>query len=490
MPGALSDLRWDNSFVRLGDEFYQRVRPTPLPGLRLLAYNPAAAALLGLDPKIDSAEFLAGINGERPIPGTDPVATLYAGHQFGVWVPQLGDGRAILLGEVINARHERWDVQIKGSGLTKYSRMGDGRAVLRSTIREYLASEAMQGLGIPSTRGLALAASDAPVHRERVESAALLVRLAPSHIRFGHFEVFASRGMQRESQRLADYVIEQHFSHLLVLPARTRYAAWYREVVDRTARLIALWTAVGFAHGVLNTDNMSIIGVTLDYGPYAWLDAYQRDFIPNHSDPEGRYAFGQQPRIGLWNCARLGEALHPLVGEDDAVASLNGYRETFEREIDRLIRTKLGLATIETDDLAMVAALLDLLHDTATDYTRFFRTLSHFSAADPASVAALRALVCDTARLDHWLMGYGARLARESSTDAERQARMLRANPGFVLRNWMAQEVIEQAEAGVAAPIEQLRALLAAPFDEHPEGERYAAPPPAWAREIVVSCSS
>jgi hypothetical protein len=484
-------LVWDNSFAHLGDRFSERVCPTPLPAPRLVTINPDAAALLDLDTSpATSMALIAAANGEMIPSQATPLASLYAGHQFGVWVPQLGDGRAILLGEVVNQRHERWDVQVKGSGVTRYSRMGDGRAVLRSTIREYLACEAMHGLGVPTTRALLIATSDAPVYREQTETAALLIRLAPSHIRFGHFEVFASRSDTDALRRLADYVIEMHFAPLLTLPLAQRYAAWYREVVDRTARLVAMWTATGFAHGVLNTDNMSIVGITLDFGPYGWLDEYQRDFICNHSDPDGRYAFDQQPRVGLWNCARLGEALHTLVPAPDALAALESYRMTFEGEMDRLMRSKLGLAISEPEDIGLTAAVLGLLHDARVDYTRFFRALSTWSPGDAAARALLHAEVADGARLDAWLAAYAQRLRRESSRDVERHQRMLRANPRYVLRNWMAQDAIVNAQAGNYQLIEELRQLLATPFDGRPGSERYAERPPAWAREIAVSCSS
>jgi uncharacterized protein YdiU (UPF0061 family) len=306
-------------------------------------------------------------------------------------------------------------------------------------------------------------------------------------VRFGSFELFASRGMTEANKQLADYVIDMHFTHLLTRPAPERYAVWYREVIDRTARLMAAWTATGFSHGVMNTDNMSIIGLTLDYGPYAWMDAYDRGFIPNHSDPGGRYAFDQQPRIGMWNCARLGEALHALVSEDDAVAALESYRATFETEMNRLMRAKLGLTTAESSDVALVAEILGVLHDGHVDYTRFFRALSRYAAHD---AGALHAEVSDSERLKAWISRYAQRLVREDSHDASRHERMLRANPKFVLRNWMAQEAIANAETGNYDRIEALRVLLKTPFDEHPEAEQYAAKPPEWAREIAVSCSS
>ena len=488
MPSILDDLTWDNSFSRLPETFFQRVAPTPLPSPHLVAFNPDVAALLGLSSaETGRGEFLAGVNGDRAIAGTTPLAAIYAGHQFGVWVPELGDGRAILLGEVVGPGHQRWEVQLKGAGPTRYSRMGDGRAVLRSTIREFLAGEAMYGTGIPTTRALAIVGSDAPVYREQVETAALLVRVAPTHVRFGSFELFASREQTEPLNRLADYVIELHFPHLLMLPSVPRYAAWYREVVERTARLMAAWTAIGFTHGVMNTDNMSILGLTLDYGPYGWMDAYDRGFIPNHSDTSGRYAFDQQPRVGLWNCARLGEALHTLVGEADASAALDAYRPAFEREMDALLRAKLGLVATEAGDVALVAEMLGMLHDGRVDYTRFFRVLSRFTPGDDA---ALCTEVGDAARLDSWLSKYTQRLIRDNSVDNGRHARMLRVNPKYVLRNWMAQEAIEHAQHGNFETIEELRILLATPFDEHPAAERFAGTPPDWARGIELSCSS
>jgi uncharacterized protein YdiU (UPF0061 family) len=479
VPLPLASLRWDNSFARLPEAFYQRVTPTALPEPHLVAFNPDAAALLGLDrAAATTEEFLSIMSGGGQLAAMSPVAAIYAGHQFGVWVPELGDGRAVLLGEVLTPDHARWEVQLKGAGMTRFSRMGDGRAVLRSAIREYLASEAMAGLDIPTTRALAITGSALPVYRERAETAAVLVRLAPTHVRFGSFELFASRGMRAEVHELADYIITLHFPEFLALPATERYAAWYREVVDRTARLIAQWTAVGFAHGVMNSDNMSITGLTLDYGPFGWLD---------HA---GRYAFDQQPRVGLWNCARLGEALFPLVDEAPALAALESYRGTFEAAIDALMRAKLGLDSVETADIELQGELFGLLSQTAADYTRFFRALSRFDVADAASVEALRDEVGDEPALDVWLGRYQARLESEGSVTAERHQRMLAINPKFVLRNWVAQEVIERAEAGKFGMIDDVRRVLAKPFDEHPHWERLAAAPPEGAAPIVVSCSS
>lgn len=484
----LRDLPWDNRFARLPDLFYQRVNPTPVPSPHLVAWNPEVAALLGLpaDPTGDP-EALEVLAGNLVLPGMTPLAAVYAGHQFGVWVPELGDGRAILLGEVVSPDHSRWEIQLKGAGLTRFSRMGDGRAVLRSTIREYLAGEAMHALGIPTTRALAIIGSPLPVYRERTETAAILTRVAPTHVRFGTFELFASRRMAAEVERLAEYVIEHHFPELLTLPAAARHAAWYHEVVSRTARLMAEWTAVGFQHGVMNTDNFSITGLSIDYGPYGWMERYDPAWICNHSDHAGRYAFGQQPMVGLWNCSRLGEALYPLVSEPDAIAALESYRATFDTATGGLFRAKLGLTTSDPADAALVAVWLELLQANEADYTRSFRALSHWMPGDDASLAALRAEIADHASLDAWLTQWSARLATEGRSDQARRTAMLAVNPKYVLRNWVAQDAIDNAETGNVARVDEIRGLFAAPFDEHPTMERYAEP---GTEEIVVSCSS
>jgi hypothetical protein len=487
-----ADLHWEQGFASLPDAFHQRIMPTPLSHPTLVAFNGDVADQLGLDrTDAEGPGLVAALNGETLPPGTDPVAAIYAGHQFGVWVQQLGDGRAILLGEVVGRNHRRWEVQLKGAGPTRFSRMGDGRAVLRSCVREYLAGEAMHGLGIATTRALAIVGSDTPVYRETTERGAILARVAESHIRFGSFELFASREMDAEVRLLADYVIEHHYPHLLTLPAAQRYAEWFGEVVSRTARLMAAWTATGFVHGVMNTDNMSIVGATLDFGPYGWFDHYDRGYIPNHTDQAGRYAYDQQPRVGLWNCVRLAEALHSLVREADALAALEGYRTTFEREIDERLRAKLGLLQHDQDDVALAADVLGILHDTRADYTRFFRALARYApGADGHGFDTLAAEVHGEVRLGQWLVRYAERLQREGSRDDDRETRMLRVNPKFVLRNWIAQEAISDAERGEYGTIRVLQELLLTPFDEHAELERYAGGPPAGMAEVVVSCSS
>ncbi len=481
-------LHWDNSFAQLPELFYHRVAPTPVPEPYLVAWNDEVATMLGLEghPTTDRP-LLEVLAGNRVLEGIAPLAAIYAGHQFGVWVPQLGDGRAILLGEVVAPGGAHWELQLKGAGMTRFSRMGDGRAVLRSTIREYLAGEAMHGLGIPTTRALAIVGSDLPVYRETTETAAVLTRVAPTHVRFGSFELFASRRMQPEVEQLADYVIQHDFPVLLTLPVAERRAAWYREVVQRTARLMAAWTAVGFQHGVMNTDNFSITGLSIDYGPYGWMEAYDPTSICNHSDHAGRYAFGQQPMVGLWNCSRLGEALYPMVSEADALGALEAYRGTFDAALGDHFRAKLGLTTTTPDDAALVAELLALLAQTHADYTRTFRALSHWARDDAASVAALNAEVADTAGLEAWLARWEGRCAAEGRDAAARRTAMLAANPKYVLRNWIAQDAIDNASTGNVGRVDELRRLFMAPCDEHPAMERYATP---GSEEIVVSCSS
>lgn len=491
----LEQLNFSNSFARLPEHFYTRLKPTPLAGPRLASFNPAAAELLDLDPtQALRAEFTDYFSGRSPLPGGEPLAALYAGHQFGYYVPQLGDGRAILLGEVQNRRDERWEIQLKGAGVTPYSRSGDGRAVLRSTVREYLCSEAMHGLGIPTTRALCLFDSDEEVYRETCERGALLVRLAPSHVRFGSFEIFYHRDQHAALRRLADYVIDHHYSHLAA--EADRYLALFREVVQRTARLVAQWQRVGFAHGVMNTDNMSILGITLDYGPFGFLDDFDPGHICNHSDHGGRYAFDQQPHIGLWNLSRLGQALLPLLGApaeaaaERANAVLRGYDTAFTEHYNSGMRAKLGLRDNRAADPELIAALLDLLAAQRIDYTSFFRALGRFDSDPAARNEPLRDRFIDRAAFDAWSGDYRARLAAEQSDDASRRQAMDQVNPKYVLRNYLAQQAIDRAESGDYEELERLLRLLQTPFAEQPEMEHYAAPPPDWGRRLAVSCSS
>ena len=487
---TIDTLRFDNGYARLPPAFYRRLEPTPLPAPYLVSVSDDAAALLDLDPaETRSERFLNLLAGNRVPPGAEPLAMLYAGHQFGSFVPQLGDGRAILLGEIINARQERWTLQLKGAGETPFSRTADGRAVLRSTIREFLCSEAMHALGIPTTRALGIAGSDEPVYRETPETAAVLLRLAPSHVRFGSFEVFHHRREHEHLRLLADHVIDGYFPH--IASDEQRYEHLLIEVVERTAHLIAQWQAVGFCHGVMNTDNMSILGLTLDYGPFGFMEAFDPAHICNHSDDQGRYSYQNQPYIGLWNCSRLAQALTPLIPAEACNAALARYEGVFMETHAALLRAKLGLTQNMDDDDALFTELLTLLATQHIDFTIFFRTLSLFNSVPDAANSAVRDLMIDRLAFDAWATAYRTRLAAEASVDSERRIRMNRVNPKYILRNHLAQVAIDRATQDKDfSEIDRLLQILQHPFDEQPEHETYAAAPPDWAKDISVSCSS
>ena len=487
---TLEEVRFQNTFAGLPAGFHSKLAPQALPEPYLVAFNPDAAALIGLDPReAQRPEFAEVFCGNRLLPGSDPLAAIYAGHQFGVYVPQLGDGRAHLLGEAVGPDERRWDLQLKGAGRTPYSRMGDGRAVLRSTIREYLASEAMHALGIPSTRSLAIVGSDKPVMRENVETAAVLTRMAPSHVRFGSFEVFYHRRQYEHLRTLADYVISHHYPGLTGV--EKPHAALLREVIRRTARTVARWQAVGFCHGVMNTDNMSILGITIDYGPYGFLDAFDANHVCNHSDDGGRYAYNRQPGIAQWNLACLAQAMLPLMTEEDAMDAVNGFESDFEEEYAPAMRAKFGLATVREEDSELLRGLFQLLQENRTDYTIFFRRLCDFDASPDATNHELRDLFLNREAFDRWAAEYRARLMAEGSDDRHRAESMRRANPKYVLRNHLAETAIRRAnEERDYTEIERLRALLSRPFDEQPEMESYAGFPPDWAGSLEVSCSS
>lgn len=487
---TLETLVFDNTYARLPRAFYAKLNPTPFASLPYLVHaNPVAAELIDLDPEqFERSEFAELFGGKALAPDMDPLAMLYSGHQFGVYVPQLGDGRAILLGEAVNHRGERWDLHLKGAGMTPFSRDGDGRAVLRSTIREYLCCAAMQGLRIPTTQALCLVGSDDKVYREQVETGAMLVRMAPSHVRFGTFEVFYYRKQHEHLKALADYVIERHFPHLH--DADEKYARFFTEVVERTAKLIAQWQSVGWAHGVMNTDNMSILGLTLDYGPYGFMDDYDAGFICNHSDHNGRYAFNQQPYIGLWNLSCLAQALLPLAEKETLKAGLDAYTPQFEREYLKCMRDKVGLVEEKTEDDELIRDFLSLLQGSQADYTIVFRELSAFSSVEGVPNEKLRDHFLDRDRFEEWAMRYRDRLKSENSHDGERRGRVDRVNPKYVLRNYLAQAAIEKARRKDFSEIDRLFTLLQDPFTERPDMERYALPPPNWGKHLTVSCSS
>ncbi|STX08319.1 selenoprotein O-like protein [Klebsiella pneumoniae] len=400
-------------------DFYTSLSPTPLDNARLIWRNAPLAQQLGVPDALFAPESGAGVwGGEALLPGMSPLAQVYSGHQFGAWAGQLGDGRGILLGEQQLADGRRYDWHLKGAGLTPYSRMGDGRAVLRSTIRESLASEAMHALGIPTTRALAMVTSDTPVYRERVEPGAMLMRVAESHVRFGHFEHFYYRREPQKVQQLADYVIRHHWPQLQ--DEADKYLLWFRDIVIRTAQTIASWQTVGFAHGVMNTDNMSILGLTIDYGPYGFLDDFQPDFICNHSDYQGRYSFENQPAVGLWNLQRLAQSLSPFISAEALNAALDEYQHALLTAYGQRMRDKLGLFSQQKGDNDLLDGLFALMIREKSDYTRTFRLLSH--SEQLSAVSPLRDEFIDRVAFDSWFAGYRARLRDEQVDDAQRPA--------------------------------------------------------------------
>ena len=472
----------------LGPDYFSEVPPQGLPAPQWVARSDTLAAEMGLAGWLDGDEALALLAGNaQPAGGT--LATVYSGHQFGVWAGQLGDGRALLLGE-IDTPLGALELQIKGAGLTPYSRMGDGRAVLRSSIREFLGSEAMHALGIPTTRALAIIGSPLPVRREEIETAAVVTRVAPSFLRFGHFEHFTHTAQDEAALRaLADATIERFFPDLRA--AAEPHAALLEEVTRRTARLVAQWQAVGFCHGVMNTDNMSLLGLTIDYGPFGFMDAFDPGHVCNHSDHQGRYAYARQPNVAFWNLHALAHALLPLVGSTErALAALEPYKTEFPAALLAVMRAKLGLATARDDDRELFDELLRRMAADRTDFTIAFRRLAGFSTAAGEPNDAVRDLFVDREAFDAWALRYAERLRAEGSIDAERASRMNRVNPKFVLRNHLAEIAIRRAQEGDFGEVQRLLRVLERPFDEQPEHEADAGFPPDWAGGLEVSCSS
>ncbi|MGG5838891.1 protein adenylyltransferase SelO [Huaxiibacter chinensis] len=465
--------------------FYTALKPTPLENARLVWHNESLANELGVPASLFQPAEGAGVwGGETLLPGMQPLAQVYSGHQFGVWAGQLGDGRGILLGEQPLPDGRSVDWHLKGAGLTPYSRMGDGRAVLRSTIREALASEAMHALGVPTTRALSIVTSDTQVARETYEQGAMLMRIAQSHVRFGHFEHFYYRREPEKVRQLADYVIQHHWPQFH--DDADKYVLWFRDVVARTASLMACWQTVGFAHGVMNTDNMSILGLTFDYGPYGFLDDYQPGYICNHSDYQGRYSFENQPSVGLWNLQRLAQSLSPFIDVEALNDALDHYQEVLLQHFGKLMRRKLGMVTQEKGDNEILNGLFALMAREGSDYTRTFRLLGQteqHSAASP-----LRDEFIDRAAFDSWFAIYRERLQHDNIDDAARQQQMNGVNPALVLRNWLAQRAIEQAEKGDYAELHRLHQALTTPFADRED--EYVSRPPDWGKRLEVSCSS
>ena len=531
---GLDNLRFDNRFTRElpGDPdlhnrrrqvlgaCYSWVKPTPVAEPRLVAYAREVADLLGLSESTCRSDAFAQVfTGNRLMPGMQPYAMCYGGHQFGNWAGQLGDGRAINLGEIVNRHSQRWMLQLKGAGPTPYSRTADGLAVLRSSVREFLCSEAMAHLGVPTTRALSLTLTGEEVERDmfydghpRMEPGAVVCRVAPSFTRFGSFQIFAARGEMDVLKQLADYTIRTDFAHLGE-PSPDVYLKWFEEVCRRTADMIVNWMRVGFVHGVMNTDNMSIIGLTIDYGPYGWLENYDPDWTPNTTDAAGRrYRFGHQPAIAHWNLAQLANAIFPLIGQVEPLqAVLDGYAGSYRDAWRQMMASKLGLNAFEpATDEALITELLDILPLVETDMTIFFRRLARLEAdgLSPAATAddALMSPLMDAyyvpeqltpdvcSRTGEWLRRYLERAGRDNISPKTRRRRMNAVNPKYVLRNYMAQLAIDKAEQGDFTLIHELLDLLRRPYDEQPEKEAFAAKRPDWARRrpgcSMLSCSS
>ncbi len=419
-----------NRFHSLGDDFYSQQMPSSLFNPQLIHINPSASQLLDHSAdELNNNQFRDLLSGHSTFKQSQPIAAIYAGHQFGHFVPQLGDGRALLLGEIKNSRQQHWEIQLKGTGITPYSRQGDGRAVLRSTIREYLCSEAMHSLGIPTTRALAMIDSQEEVYREQLETGAVIARMAPSFIRFGNFELFASRGQTEQVKHLADFVIRHYYPQILDQANTINpYQLFLGEVINRTAKMIAHWQSVGFAHGVMNTDNMSILGLTIDYGPFGFLDTYDRNYICNHSDHHGRYSFQNQPGIAYWNLARLAEALLSLMTTDEANEMLSNYEAIFSKAYMALMQKKLGLFEPEEskNNEVLINSLLSLMEKNQVDYTLFFRQLSNsFGAeAEPPLKAAARELFLDRSAFDQWFVHYQQAQKKHPMADHMRKDKM------------------------------------------------------------------
>ncbi len=487
------------AFPLHGEDSARPTPPTPLPDPYWVGFSPTCAELLGIPLStaglpIDQRwlDLLAGNSLETESYRFDsPLATAYSGHQFGIWAGQLGDGRAILLGDVADQ-----ELQLKGSGKTIYSRMGDGRAVLRSSIREFLGSEAMHYLGIPTSRALSVVGSKQSVIRETVETAAVCARVAPSFIRIGHFEHHASTQNIHHLQNLAHYLIGHHFAD--INNSEAPYLDLFKAIAIKNAQLVAQWQSVGFCHGVLNTDNISVLGLTIDYGPFGFLDEFRINHICNHSDHAGRYAYHRQPQIMHWNMACLASAMLPLLelthSTADAQAMLTKALEefplTYAHTWQSLFRKKLGLQMQIEGDIVLIERLLQLLHDSQVDYTSFFRALGKIKRADLATNIKLCQLFSNTSEIEQWFEDYLERLRKEISSDEARLKLMNQVNPKYILRNYLAQKAIELAQKDDFSEVQKLQMILSKPFEEQPEYEAYASPPPKHLEAVEVSCSS
>lgn len=516
-------LDFDNRFIRelpadvergagtrqVLDTAYSLVSPTPVSKPSLLAYSPEVATLLDLDDSdIQSSEFLNAFSGNALLPGMQPYAANYGGHQFGHWAGQLGDGRAISLGEVVSSNAQRWELQLKGAGPTPYSRHADGRAVLRSSLREFVCSEAMHHLGVPTTRALSLISSGEDVVRDmfysgdaKPEPGAIVCRVSPSFIRFGNFELPASRGDTKLLEQLVQFCIARDFPHLQDR-GENKIGDWFIEICKSTAVLIAHWMRVGFVHGVMNTDNMSILGLTIDYGPYGWLENFDPDWTPNTTDAQGRrYVYGKQPAVAQWNLNRLAGAIAVLLPDYEVLRhGLNRYGEVFNENHRAMNAQKLGLLQSYETDALLVQDLFKIMQQLQIDMTLFFRILAdidlHAISLVPFQSVFYDELLRDAHSSDllDWLSRYAARIQQQEDNKSARRERMNAVNPLYVPRNWLAQQAIDAAEQGDASELHSLMEVLRNPYQEQAGRERFALPRPEWARNragcSMLSCSS
>ncbi len=489
----------------------------------LVAYSTEMAEELGLSAEECKSEYFAQVfTGNQLLPGMAPYAMCYGGHQFGQWAGQLGDGRAINLGEIINHKKQRWALQLKGAGLTPYSRNADGFAVLRSSVREFLCSEAMHHLGVPTTRALSLVLTGDQVVRDmfydgraKAEQGAIVCRVAPSFIRFGSFQIFTARGEHDLLRKFVGFTIRTDFSYLFeesIALTQTEYLLWFKEVCRKTAEMIVHWQRVGFVHGVMNTDNMSILGLTIDYGPYGWLDDYDPDWTPNTTDAgERRYRYGQQPQIALWNLVQLANAIYPLIEDTELLQeALTVYNQTFSQGWQAMMAAKLGFKQFEPEtDEELCQQLLSLLAEVETDMTIFYRKLALFDiykvSANYSDDQMLEPLLDAYYRIDaltekyksamaNWLRQYSIRIQQENTTQADRVLCMNKVNPKYVLRNYLSQQAIDKAEQGDFSMVNELLEVMRRPYDEQPENEGFSKKRPEWARNkpgcSSLSCSS
>ncbi len=482
----LNEIKLEVDYFEFDEKLYQKLKPTPLKNPKLVSYNPQACDLINLDyAECETKEFVDFINGSNILKGSEPYSMVYAGHQFGHFVPQLGDGRAINFGSV-----NKWHLQTKGSGITRYSRRGDGRAVLRSSIREYLMSEAMHGLNIPTTRALGIIDSETFAHRGwEEESCSIVLRMSSSWIRVGTFEFFARTQNAKENlTQLADYVIEQSYAHLK--DEENKYEKMFYCLVDKTAELFALWQTYGFMHGVLNTDNFSMAGLTIDYGPYAFMDYFEKNCICNHTDTEGRYSYNNQPYVARWNLIVLADALGQICSKEKLMQYMNTFLPQHEKVYLELMNKRLGLDASKSgnSNLNLILELLGSLEASRIDYNLFFYKLTNLKSFDDLSSVLDNAVFQEP--LKQWFDSYIKVCEEQESSFESRFIIMKKVNPKYILKNYIIQEAIEKAHLGDYSLVNDLLKIAQNPFDEHLEFERYAQSTPMKFANIQLSCSS